>query len=114
MAKNVTIWSPDTCGCVIHYEWDTEVPAQQRVHTAVAGGHVCGDHAQHAADHHARHAVVAEENQRKNRALAKLIELGHNHLDLSWHFDADRTLRISGPSLRGQKPNLGLSKVVIE
>jgi hypothetical protein len=28
-----TTWHPDTCGCVISYQWDDAVPAEQRKHT---------------------------------------------------------------------------------
>jgi hypothetical protein len=30
-----TEWRPHTCGCVIIYSWDTEVPADKRTHTIV-------------------------------------------------------------------------------
>ena len=28
-----TQWSPDTCGCVVTYTWDRDIPQEQRVHT---------------------------------------------------------------------------------
>lgn len=33
--KRITQWQPDTCDCVLLYEWDDEVDAEQRVHTPV-------------------------------------------------------------------------------
>ena len=32
MSKCITRWSPDTCGCVVEFEWDNEVPVEQRTH----------------------------------------------------------------------------------
>lgn len=37
MTKNVTTWTLNTCGCVVHYEWDGDVPDADRVHTGVEG-----------------------------------------------------------------------------
>ena len=35
MAIKTTRWKPDTCACVIDYEWDTTLSEADRVHTAV-------------------------------------------------------------------------------
>ena len=32
MAKHLTRWRPDTCGCVIEYEWDSDRPEEARRH----------------------------------------------------------------------------------
>ncbi len=32
MAKHLTRWRPDTCGCVIEYEWDDAEAEEARQH----------------------------------------------------------------------------------
>lgn len=68
-----TTWHPDTCDCVLIYEWDTEHPSETRVHTPVSGL-PCDRHSAHyeqggIAQHH---QTVTAENQRKNWAVTKL------------------------------------------
>jgi hypothetical protein len=103
MAIKRTRWTPDTCGCVLEYEWDDALPVDARVHRAVDAV-PC---AIHASIHQARaarageahrhlHATVVEENRRKNQTLAALAEAGHDVAGLGWHFDQTRTLRIAG------------------
>lgn len=36
--RKVTTWSPDTCECTLHYEWDSDLSAEDRVHTPVPYG----------------------------------------------------------------------------
>lgn len=85
--KQITTWRPDTCKCVIHYEWDDAVPVEQRVHTPVeqAVKHdgtvvprvVCPAHAgmNLGAGKKAEHfAAVQGENRMKNRALTRIME----------------------------------------
>lgn len=43
MAKHLTRWRPDTCGCVIEYEWDSDDAEETRVHTPVKID-ACPDH----------------------------------------------------------------------
>lgn len=68
-----TRWSPDTCGCVIDYQWDDAVPEDARVHTAVATPTAC-------AAHRALGGVgpifiqADKENRSKNQARAISIE----------------------------------------
>ena len=31
-------WKPDTCGCLLHYEWDRNSPPETRVHRAGVAG----------------------------------------------------------------------------
>tara|TARA_R110000868_G_scaffold369003_2_gene632235 strand:+ start:741 stop:1175 length:435 start_codon:yes stop_codon:yes gene_type:complete len=111
---NTTSWQPDTCGCVLYYEWNDALPPASRVTTPVdqvtlADGTVkttvkCAAH-QAAATTTALHTMVRGENQGKNRALnaalqslprlqttvngrAELVEgVGINAV-----FDANRTL----------------------
>lgn len=84
-----TRWHPDTCGCVIDYEWDGDLAEDARVHTVVS--HLpCPAHAE------AEHEVVTEENQQKNQAVAAVLSAAP---DLSpeavaFAYDAKRHLRL--------------------
>lgn len=109
MAKKVTTWKPDTCGCVLHLEWDDEVPAEERVHTAVPfvvtndesimPRKVCPIHesldpTDKEEGKHVKHLEkVLEENQRKNITLGKVKEIIGE--DADWEFDANRNVVIT-------------------
>ena len=72
MKLNKTKWSPDTCKCVIVYEWDSDVEADKRIHTFVPEDSVeCEIHATTLDVFE----VVMSENQGKNRAIARVLEL---------------------------------------
>lgn len=71
--KKLTRWSPDTCGCVIDYEWDDTQAEDVRVHTAVRTVKRCLAH-QADTDVALHYSKALEENQRKNKALQKLLE----------------------------------------
>jgi hypothetical protein len=134
MAINTTRWSPDTCKCVIEYQWDTEVPQEQRTHTISKVIARCNHHAQHT-DNHKHYSVLLEENPRKNKVMAALIERfpaltiidskGNtvlNHNLLSWKYDSNRLLQITLPTLTQNEKqtirdwcdtNIGVNKVRI-
>ena len=46
MTLNTTRWSPDSCGCVLEYAWDTATSEDDRVHTHVNTVAVCVSHAE--------------------------------------------------------------------
>jgi hypothetical protein len=103
--KNITTWRPDTCECVIHYSWDSEVPEEQRVHTPVEEvlattgeiikRKVCAAHSgviESEGKHLEHHDKVLEENQRKNLVIEHIKEtLGQ---EPEWSFDSSRNLKI--------------------
>lgn len=107
----ITRWSPDTCKCVLEYEWDTDVPEAQRVHSIKNVVSACPAHAAHATDKPKHFNVVVEENQRKNRALQKVAETASQFAEivdgqvtpdlnkLSWSFDVDRNVIIDTPGI---------------
>lgn len=83
-----TQWRPDTCGCVLEYEWDDATTEDARVHTPIVAV-PCPAHMTHAdaaakgvTNPAARarrkaegaHAQVLKENQGKNRAIGKILE----------------------------------------
>lgn len=97
-----TRWQPDTCGCVIEYEWDDAVPQEERTHNYVA--HVaCARH--QAAS--ATLATVHSENRRKNEAVEALrvaVPLLRD-VEPGFTFTADgiMALRFQGVVLTGQQ-----------
>lgn len=110
-----TTWSPDTCGCKIEYDWDTEVPQASRKHTLKRFVKRCPAHATGAeAD---AYAAVTDENTRKNilrgailkdfPALALVDRDGNVDFadGFSWAFDDDRKLVVTLPNV--PSPTLG-------
>jgi hypothetical protein len=98
--------SPDTCGCVILYDWDTEHPEDTRIHTNYRFEKQCAEHMAHQVHH-----VVAEHNlinDTKNHILShspmmqikKTDEYGevttslHRDVQLIHNWTDDRKLRI--------------------
>lgn len=75
--KHVTTWRPDTCGCVIEYEWDDAVNENARTHKQVAAV-PCPAHISTASfvDGDAPNvlAKVTTENQTKNKAHSLVLE----------------------------------------
>lgn len=69
MAIRRTTWQPDTCGCILEYDWDDSLPVDQRVHipaTAIA----CSLHLAHAGDLTGNHATCIAENSAVQAALS--------------------------------------------
>jgi hypothetical protein len=66
MVKRVTKWSPDTCGCIIHFGWDDDTTETDRVHTYEAYEAKCKEH-EHLDGQELMDAVVAK-NRAKNLA----------------------------------------------
>jgi hypothetical protein len=126
MAKQLTQWYPDTCGCVIIFEWDDAVPAEQRVHTLYKIVTKCSDHKSIADDVELFNTVMRE-NTMKNEIFGKLqesmpqIQPGN----YSWYFDSNRVLHvklIGLPFTQAQKLQLqqfcdttyGINKVIVD
>lgn len=109
-----TQWTPDTCGCVLVYEWDDTVPQDQRIHTPVSA-RACPVHVglANVLDHH---EAVRTENRYKNLVVHEVAKaLGwesaiedpdtgevlvteknpHVHpARIRWSYDGQRQLRI--------------------
>ena len=67
-------WSPDTCGCVIDYQWDPALPAELRAHTVYDIVKACADHSALPSNRANHYAAVLGENVRKNKVLGKLLQ----------------------------------------
>jgi hypothetical protein len=92
-----TRWSPDTCSCVIEYQWDDSVPADTRTHTPATIDKQC---ARHSGMWLAAHFnTLTDENPRKNKIIdAILAQLPSLVLDdITWAYDAGNVLNISSP-----------------
>lgn len=91
MKINKTRWSPDTCGCILIYEWDGDNPNHQ--HTFVEAEHLCAAHNGYSPS--IAYDKVKDENRRKNRAyaIAKGVA-GINLDDFTFSFDNNRKLKV--------------------
>lgn len=90
----VTRWSPDTCGCILDYQWDTEIPSDLRTHTFLDPVRVCQPHSVMPDSQVA--SMVYEENRRKNWSL-DIVHSQLPDLDLStisWSYNEVRALEI--------------------
>lgn len=105
-----TLWRPDTCGCEIEYQWDTNEPEETRVHTLSRIKAKCQDHS--SSTDQEVHDSVSKENKHKNKVLAAIMEevdsIGETFIDddgkssrrfkkglePKWEFNAQRKLKI--------------------
>ena len=89
-----TMWSPDTCSCILIYTWDDALDENVRTHTIERVLRRCPAHASLTKDTEI-YGTVVEENTRKNKAfgLAQGIVPNLTTEDYEWSFDANRKLR---------------------
>lgn len=122
MRMKTTRWSPDTCDCVIEYDWDADLPAEARVHTPSRVVNRCPAH-QAQADAAAVFTTLLDENPRKNKLLARAMDLltdkteavvqldgstvlqWRNGVTVGWAFDAARVLEVSISGLTNPQRN---------
>lgn len=64
-------WRPDTCKCRFTFQWDTTLPAKDRIHFNKKSHKTCPDHLG-IIDEVALYDVVLSENTRKNITLKEL------------------------------------------
>lgn len=93
--KRITQWRPDTCSCIIDYEWDDLEPQETRQHIISAVHQKCEAHAD--LDPGEVFSVVTDENQMKNRTFAAICEvMGKRSEEMleetTFSFDAERKL----------------------
>lgn len=108
----VTRWSPDTCGCILEYEWDEALEGSDRVHTFKKVVKLCPEHKRLGFQGAATYDQVLSENQGKNRAWGLIMqELNLPHTDINkyiWFFDESRQLQVSltEPMADGKKQEI--------
>ena len=95
--KQVTCWSPDTCSCILEYEWDDALEGDARTHSFKKAIQLCEHHKALAAGN-AYNAVLSE-NTRKNQAfgLAKKVKPNLEPSSYTWSFEgtgADRKFKV--------------------
>jgi hypothetical protein len=90
-----TRWGPDTCDCIVEYEWDTDVAEANRVHTFKSVINTGPEHA--ALVGSTLYDEVVSENRRKNltQGIAEAIDVNLTREVHQWAFDANRVLEIS-------------------
>ena len=59
----VTRWSPDTCGCVLEYEWDTALEGSDRIHSFKRVVKLCPEHERLGLQSQAAYDQVMSENK---------------------------------------------------
>lgn len=107
MTVKTTRWSPDTCGCVVDYSWDSETVLIDRIHTYSDMIKTCPVHISLSGPD--AYVACESENQRKNYALARAQEIDSRieaeHYE--WSFDDQRVLevRFNGINLSGRTEN---------
>jgi len=90
--KKITTWSPDTCDCVINYEWDDTTPEDTRTHTVSSVVKKCSFH--EGLNLSANYDAILEENTRKNLAIKKVKEI-HPTADVKFSLDSNRDVTLS-------------------
>jgi len=73
MVINTTRFSPDTCDCVIDYDWDSTTNETNRTHILNQFVNLCPAHAALATNND-KWNTIFEENRRKNNALQHILD----------------------------------------
>lgn len=89
MAIKTTTWSPDTCDCIINYDWDSDLSEDQRIHNVSAIIKECSAHLGLTTQAH--YNAVLQENYLKNFSVATVTELYPDAV-VDWKFDDQRKL----------------------
>ena len=90
--KHTTRWQPDTCGCVVEYEWDdTEEPRVHRIKNIVRQ---CLLHEKLGKIEDIFSGVV-DDNRLKNIVVNRIAELTSKQVeDIPFSFDEKRQLHL--------------------
>lgn len=103
-----TRWNPDTCGCVLEYEWDDAQDENERVHNFKNAVQLCEHHKALIADK--AYDEVLSENTRKNIVFGEVQKIKPDITsdDYTWSFDESRKLRVGflGKLKGGEKGSL--------
>lgn len=120
-----TVWSPDTCGCRLVYEWDETLPDTSRVHTFKRAEVICSFH-QGMVDNKTSYDSALDHNQRKNKVEGALLSqltsvladtnpegslVWKNGIKFNWSFSGNGdsrvlTISVSGITLTTNQKNI--------
>jgi hypothetical protein len=116
MTIKTTRWSPDTCDCIISYDWDDSVPAESRVHIANTIEKDCPEHSGLGTPDSFYNAIL-DENTRKNKAWGHLVNTNNfpdlaeldpngevvlkNGVIITWNFTGQDDARVLNVNLSG-------------
>lgn len=106
-----TRWSPDTCGCILEFEWDDAQDENTRVHSYKKVVKLCAEHDKLGFKDKPDYDQVMSENTRKNTVWGMVkTQLNLSDSDLEkylWWFDGTRILQVSllGINLTGAQRN---------
>lgn len=91
----VTRWSPDTCSCVLEYEWDDAQDENIRTHSFKRAVQLCEHHKALVASE--AYDQVISENTRKNMEfeVIKTTKPDASTENYVWWFDNKRVLQVS-------------------
>lgn len=102
MTIQTTRWRPDTCKCIMEYQWDDTVPQDQRTHSVSKIVEACPIHTGQP-DKETHYNIVKDENQSKNKAVGLLVKtfakLDGGAEEIKWRFDENRNIILSHPAL---------------
>lgn len=87
MTLKTTRWYPDTCDCILEYQWDDEVQEDSRTHTPTNIVQKCTAHQTLPNNTNTIYDTINEENPRKNKALDEILQ---NAPSTAW-YDIDAT-----------------------
>ena len=125
--KKITRWFPDTCSCVIDFEWDTDNP--NAPHTGKEVVKACLAH--QGFDATAHYNKVLSENQTKNLVIKHVIENAPELVDvdekgnktlkngkMAYFFDENRKLNVIATGLTALNKDaivalIGSEKIII-
>jgi hypothetical protein len=102
MAIQTTRWRPDTCKCVVDYNWDDQTSEDKREHT-LSKIEKCEFHKDFSDE--AAYTMVGGENINKNIVINRIaVEESIDPAQFEFGFDQDRKLKIIlPPELIGKK-----------
>lgn len=102
----ITRWSPDTCSCVVEYQWDDSDLIENRQHILSKVVNKCIAHQEYADE--IVFSTITDENKRKNIVLNEIFsnipslsfinnegKVIYDEKSVNWQFDQGRKLIIS-------------------
>lgn len=93
----VTRWHPDTCECIVDFEWDDSLPAVHNIKEVIRA---CAPHAGLSPTQ--LWAALMDENPRKNYTFGFAEAITPvNADDCEWSFNAKRVLQVTIRGLTG-------------